>query len=195
MNQRINIINGGFESPLIYRNFFSTKVLDQLNSKIADWNNGNIPVTQLYVGGAAEGMLGTFFTLNDDKEICENIWNEINSVYDISLIDWYDCGIQIHGSGTILPWHGDYEYSFTLTTYLNQEHWNWNWGGALLCQYPHGEILAEFPEYNKTILISGTYSKDNNMSHATTMVTPGSPIRISLQIFASPEHGNPSLTN
>lgn len=195
MKKLINHLEGGFESPAVYKDFFSTKLLDQVTSKIPDPPNDPKKMKPLGQDGEEVEMLGGFISLNDDKEICEKIWNEVNSVYDNSVINWYDCGIQIFGGNTYLPWHDDGAYSFTMTTYLNQGVWDWNWGGALLCLQKDGEIRAEFPEYNKTVFISGTYSKNNKMAHGISYLHPSSNLRISLQLFGSTGKSNPAITN
>ena len=195
MKKLIKYREGGFESPAVYKDFFSTELLDQITSKIPDPPNDPKKMKPLGQDGVEEYMLGGFISLNDDKEICEKILNEVNSVYDTSHINWYDCGIQIFGGNTYLPWHNDAAYSFTMTTYLNQGIWDWNWGGALLCKHKDGNITAEFPEYNKTVFISGTYSKDNDVAHGISLVHPESDLRLSLQLFGSTEKSNPAIKN
>jgi hypothetical protein len=190
----IKHLEGVFESPAVYKDFFSTKLLDQITSKIPDPPNDPEKMKPLTQNGEHWDNLGGFISLNDDKEICKKILNEVNSVYDTSHINWYDCGIQIFGGNTYLPWHDDAAYSFTMTTYLNQK-WDWNWGGSLLCLQKDGEIRAEFPEYNKTVFISGTYSKDNKMAHGISYLHPAADLRISLQLFGSTEKSNPAIKN
>jgi len=197
MNKLIKSREGGFESPAVYNDFFSTELLDQLTSKIPDPPNDPKKMNPIFYQGqdGIDVYCAGSISLNDDKEICEKIWNEVNSVYDTSVINWYDCAIQIFNGNTYLPWHDDASYTFTMTTYLNQGVWDWNWGGAFLCLKKDGEIRAEFPEYNKAVFISGTYSKDNKMKHAVSLMHPIAGLRISLQLFGSTGKSNPAPTN
>ena len=188
------------ECPIVYENFWSTKVLDKLNKKIDRFcDNHTAPtpaaLTQFVWPERIVQDSGPILLLDlTDEEIVADIRKELNVIYDTSHLKTFYCGIHIFLKGAYIPWHADEGYNFGVATYLNQEPWNWNWGGALLCENEHGEIQATFPEYNKMIIQScvqsvrsGDFGEKNNINHATSILSQSAPPRISLQIFGSTE--------
>ena len=176
----------GFESPIVYKNFWSNKVLDKLNEKIRAYGN-EIPVKVQY-NQWAHGVIEDsgpvlIYSLNDDKELVENIKKELDVIYDTSTLEGFDCSLHIFYRGSYIPWHDDHR-TFVCNTYLNDARWDWNWGGALLYQDKNGKTCFEFPKYNKMFVQSGQFNIKNNMHHGTSILSPASIPKITLQIFA-----------
>ena len=186
--KKIIVTDGCFESPIVYRNFWSSKVLDNLNGKIQDWRHGELlmkcQLTSWPPGVIADSGPILIFDLSNDEEFLADIKSELNVIYDIFAPDWVSGSMHIFLNGGYIPWHDDSHCCFTSTTYLNREEWNYNWGGALMYKNKHGELHAEFPEYNKMIVQSGYFSKKNNMAHGTTHLSSSSIPRISLELHA-----------
>ena len=188
-------MNKKIDCSLIYKDFWSLKVLNKLNEKIVDWRKGKIhsqPHHEMRPLGPDEskwwtrgGVDGILFHYNDDVELIDNIKNELNNIYDVDTLEDWKCGLRIFSVGGSLPWHVDDDSNFVTTTYLNQGKWDRDWGGALLNQDKHGEVSAIFPEYNKMIIQSnGKY----NMPHAVIPIqqlADENVLRISLQTFAA----------
>ena len=177
----------GFESPIVYKNFWSNKVLDKLNEKIRAYGNNEIPVKVQY-NQWAHGVIEDsgpvlIYSLNDDKELVENIKKELDVIYDTSTLEGFDCSLHIFYRGSYIPWHDDHR-TFVCNTYLNDARWDWNWGGALLYQDKNGKTCFEFPKYNKMFVQSGQFNIKNNMHHGTSILSPASIPKITLQIFA-----------
>ena len=182
-----------------YKEFWSSKVLDNLNKKIDSWRRGEANVKVQYnlwpsnliqhSGPILIFPLQTGSTIMPScEELMADIKNEINVVYKTSTLNFFDCAIHIFLKGSYIPWHNDKPYDFVTTTYLNQEPWDWNWGGALLYENKQGKVNAEFPEYNKMVILSGNFDGMSSIrKHGTTMLSPDSIPRISLQIFAKSE--------
>jgi len=178
----------GFESPIVYKNFWSNKVLDKLNEKIRAYGNNEIPVKVQY-NQWASGVIEDsgpvlIYSLNDDKELVENIKKELDVIYDTSTLGVFECSLHIFYKGSYIPFHDDHHRIFICNTYLNDVRWNWNWGGALLYQDKNGKTCFEFPEYNKMFVQSGEFNIKNNMHHGTSILSPSSVPKITLQIFA-----------
>jgi len=178
----------GFESPLIYKNFWSNKVLDKLNEKLIAYRNNEIPVKVQYnqwdykvIEDSGPVLL---YSLSDDKELVSDIKRELDVIYDTSTLESFECFLQLFLRGSYIPWHDDSNHTFTCNTYLNGEKWDWNWGGALLYQDKNGKTYCEFPENNKMFVQSGEFNKKNNMHHGTSILSPSSIPKITLQIFA-----------
>ena len=205
MNKKNKKIEEGiFECPLIYKDFWSPKVLDYLDEKIDDWHKGNKLQASRHLEMRPYGDQNTWFSQGGvftynliknhkghiiHEEFFNDIKSELENIYDISNLKYVDCHLRFMTLGGGLPWHNDMHYSFVTTTYLNQKPWNKDWGGALLYQNKHGEIGAQFPEYNKMIVQSGGFNVENDMEHATTPVQQDeygeSGTRISMQMFCS----------
>ena len=193
--QKIVVTKDGLESPIFYKEFWSPKVLDNLNKKIDSWYKGEATKIQYNIwpdvlvqdsGPILIFPLQTGFTPRlDCEELIADIKNELNVIYDTSALEFFDCGIHIFLSGSYIPWHDDQLYEIATHTYLNQERWDWNWGGALLYENKDGQVGAEFPEYNKLVVVSGNFDgTENYMYHGTTIVAASAPPRFTLQIFA-----------
>ncbi len=194
MNKKIKEIEGDiFECPLIYKDFWSSKVLHDLNEKIEKHFAGFLPAVPQYAKWPETSILDSgpilIIQIPDDEKIITDIKSELSTIYDIPNLNFY-CGIHIFLSGSYIPWHDDEIYKFVTTTYLNQEPWDWNWGGALLYENKNKEIMAEFPEYNKMIVQSGGFNVDNNMSHTTTITSSLAAPRVTLQTFFGPHELN-----
>ena len=195
MNKKIKEIEGDiFECPLIYKDFWSPKVLYALNEKIEKHFAGLLPAVPQYATWPKYVVLDSapilIIQIPDDEKIITDIAIELSTIYDdISNLKLY-CGIHIFLSGSYIPWHEDGNNQFVTTIYLNQEPWNRNWGGALLYENKNKEIMAEFPEYNKMIVQSGGFNVDNNMRHTTTITSSLAAPRVTLQIFFRPRELN-----
>ncbi len=202
MNKKIKEIEGDiFECPPIYKDFWSPKVLDYLNEKIDDWHNGKLYAPRHFEMRPdhapntwfSQGGVFTYNLIKNRKghiiheEFFNDIKSELDNIYDFSNLKYVSCDLRFMTLGGGLPWHEDANYSFVTTTYLNQKPWNKDWGGALLYQNKHGEIGAQFPEYNKMVVQSGGFNCENNMEHSTTPVQQDAfgetSTRISMQMF------------
>lgn len=75
-----------------------------------------------------------------------------------------------------IPWHDDEFYLRSCTIYVN-EKWDLDWGGALLYDAGDQDYRAEFPEYNKAVVLFLP------VKHGTVMPTLEAPLRESIQIF------------
>ena len=193
MNKRIDVINNRFESPIVYKHFWSPKVLDNLNEKIDTWRSGksmggNLNVQLQYnkwpprLWGDSGPIL--LINLDSDKELIEEVKNELNVIYDTSILTRFNCIMHICLKGSYIAWHDDGGHSFVCNTYLNQEVWPWNWGGASIYKDKYGKLTAEFPEYNKMMVQCGHFNREHKMEHATTILSSSSIPRVSFQIFA-----------
>ena len=162
------------------------KFIGTINEKIDDWQHRKEIVNLQYnhwpkpiVGDSGPILL---INLDSDKKLIEEVKNELNVIYDVSVLTKFHCMMHICLKGSYIPWHDDGGHSFVCNTYLNQEVWPWNWGGAWIYKDKHGKLRAEFPEYNKMIAQCGYFSKKNNMEHGTTILSSISIPRISLEL-------------
>jgi Rps23 Pro-64 3,4-dihydroxylase Tpa1-like proline 4-hydroxylase len=181
---------------VIYKNFWSSEVLNNLNEKIENYFKGRTPATVQYNIWPKDIVLDSapilLIDLSEEEELISNMKSELNVIYDTSLfpppVYYFGCKLHICYRGSYLARHADHGHDFVATTYLNREIWNWNWGGALLYQNSLGEINAQFPEYNKMIVSPQVgFNDQDDMSHQTTILSNSSPPRISMQIFIGKE--------
>ena len=200
MNKKIKTDKDGtFESPVIYNDFWSPKVLDMLQEIIKRQFRGEIPAVIQYSIWPEDLWKDSgpilIIDLNNEKEIIESIKSELNVIYDTSNLNYWYCGIHIFLKGAYIPTHDDKEHDFATTTYLNIDGWNADWGGALLTMNKRGKMGVLFPEYNKMVVQSGPYNKGKDMWHTTTITSQSAPPRISMQISGAMEaspHYNPA---
>jgi len=77
--------------------------------------------------------------------------------------------------GSFIPFHNDGVYAFSSSIYLN-ESWDRDYGGLFL--YEKGEDLKAYvPKYNSAVI------NNKNILHGTSISSPTSPIRETIQIF------------
>ena len=82
------------------------------------------------------------------------------------------------GPGSYIPWHDDTNYYSALTIYLNED-WNIKYGG--LFQYKvEEEVTTKIPRLN-----TGVYQV-GGIEHSTTIQSPDSPLRKSIQCWYNP---------
>ena len=79
-------------------------------------------------------------------------------------------------NNSFIPWHEDGHVSNAGTLYLNDE-WNKDFGGLYLYETVENEIKALVPTRNTYIF------QYNHTKHATTPTYPGTPFRVSVQMF------------
>ena len=82
------------------------------------------------------------------------------------------------GPGSYIPWHNDTNYHSALTIYLN-EQWDTRYGGLFQYQI-NGEVTTKVPTIN-----TGVYQV-GGIDHSTTIQSPDSPIRKSIQCWYKP---------
>ena len=77
-----------------------------------------------------------------------------------------------------IPFHSDQHASIGATLFLNPR-WDKNWGGAQI-YVDDDRHYIEYPEFNKMCV---HYTKEDQNGHSTTMVHPGAPDRLTIQMF------------
>ena len=174
----------------IYKEFWSQEILDILDGKINDFYKNKLSLNVQYTKWNYNVVLDSnailINDLSNDNEFIQVIKKELDKIYDTSKLRYFECGLHFLFKGSYIPWHDDGGCTFSCTTYLNKEEWNWNWGGALMYQRDEmGAVDAIFPEYNK--MVAGY----DGVKHSTSILSPLSKPRVSLQIFSSPEEFYP----
>ena len=81
-------------------------------------------------------------------------------------------------NNSFIPWHEDGHVKNAGTLYLNNE-WNRDFGGLYLYETSENEMKALLPTRNTFVL------QHNHTMHATTPTYPGTPFRVSVQMFFS----------
>lgn len=167
----------------IHNNFWSEGVLSTLSEKISDYRKNNLPLMlqanrwgQEIIRDSAPVLI---YSLPNDE--FEPLVKDVSKIYDIKTFDRFWAHLYFWQRGSYIPWHMDGDYKFVGSTYLNDFDWDYNWGGAGLYKNEDGNISAHFPTYNTLVAQYG----DGNCSqyHATTILSPSAPVRITLQTF------------
>jgi hypothetical protein len=182
-----------FECPLIYKNFWSSSTLDQLNVILQKQDTGEILPRLQYTKWPQNLILDSapiiLSDLSDNEQLISNLKSDLNTIWDFSAVETTRLVpiMQVSLRGAYIPWHQDDDFPFVSTTYLNQQTWDMNWGGAMLYENKAGGLdqikNAIYPEYNTMIVQNGKYNYDNYMRHATSILSPSAPPRISLQMW------------
>ena len=98
-----------------------------------------------------------------------------------TMPDNMSCMIYIWTAGSFIPFHNDEfkDRKLAMTLFLNRD-WEKNWGGANIHHNKElDKYILEYPEFNK-LLVSDL---SENIEHSTTMTTPMSDNRITIQMF------------
>ena len=135
----------GFDIGYMHKEFLSQRL--DLGLTIT-----NIGPKVSFIDPAQADPQPTNFTLGFNYRLIDEQYNKLNIIYDVDKLEDWKCGLRIFSVGSSIPWHEDGEHGLVTTTYLNQGAWDRDWGGALLYQKKHGEIGAQFPEYNKMVV-------------------------------------------
>lgn len=114
--------------------------------------------------------------LNYELPIVSESYNIIkNRIKKITDDDIYSIMFYFGPPGSYVIWHNDYIYSSAISVYLNEE-WDYRNGGNFNYEID-GTIHTVVPRLNTGVYQSG------GVYHSTTITTPNSDIRRSVQVF------------
>ena len=119
----------------------------------------------------------------------ESLFKKISDYieFEIGYKDVLCCYLYCWKQTSFIPWHTDAEHNAALTIYLNN-FWDRDWGGYFM-YYDNDDIKCIIPKENLAIL------QENNPLHSTTMTTPSSSDRITLQLFLNNKIENLKKSN
>lgn len=139
-------------------------VADTLKTNLTDWDPKLV------------GTSGTIFLYYLKDELLESVKAEIITKFPNVKSCKFSVAYTLGSRLSYVQWHCDQDHKYALTVYLN-EHWDRNWSGSLIYQDSDNQLIAVYPEYNKTISFAPP------VWHTTNMPNILAPLRESLQIF------------
>lgn len=155
--------------PLDFFNKFTNHINDNLNQ--STWTS-----SLFWKKPLTKNSVPLIIKKIDDPELLNTIitsfikLNKKHKRYRYEEVFFY-----IWPSFSYINWHDDHSWDIASSIYIN-EHWDINDGGLFL--YKHkGENKFYCPEFNTCVV------NQNHLSHATTMIVPNAPHRLSIQIF------------
>lgn len=173
-----------------YDNFINSKLLEEIQKlaknciSLKKSKFTNHEMWPEYVVKDSEQVL-----VWDIKNENENLFKKISDyiVLETGYKDVLCCYLYCWKQSSFIPWHTDAEHNAALTIYLNN-FWDRDWGGYFM-YYDNDDIKCIIPEENLAIL------QENNPLHSTTMTTPSSSDRITLQLFLNNKIENLKKSN
>lgn len=174
----------------IFKNIFDNELLQEIvlyhNECKKDSTQGNFWTNSSWDPGIVLDS-GTVLCLDIREMFGQTLFNICNESKVFVDENGIDLGVPTDTSMMIynwqrysyIPFHSDNHCKIGATLFLNP-FWKKNWGGAQI-YVDNDRHYLEYPEFNKMCV---HYTDDNDeIGHSTTMVHPGAPDRLTVQMF------------
>ena len=170
----------------VYNNIFDEKLLDN----VVNYSYNLLQQDKLEKNFWTNHSWERGIVLDSSVVLCTDTPTEYSNEIVKSLMkngliktmpDNMSCMIYIWTAGSFIPFHNDEfkDRKLAMTLFLNRD-WEKNWGGANIHHNKElDKYILEYPEFNK-LLVSDL---SENIEQSTTMTTPMSDNRITIQMF------------